>query len=143
MKGSNFYTEIIKNRKKAALAHIRTGRNLPELEREMALLVLDILDALEAKSFTVTEGCKCFMEIEAVLDVKTRRRLSEEFRDLLNEAVVLDDMGTPYGPDLVRMRSLIAKILKRDEERSRHEPKHPTSIFASKQKRTKVPLAAA
>jgi hypothetical protein len=82
------------------------------------------------------------MEIEAALDVKTRRRLSEEFRDLLNEAAVLDDAGTPYGPDMARIRSLIAKILKRDEEKSRHEPKHLTSIFASKPKRTKAPLAA-
>lgn len=142
MKENNFYREIIKNRKKAVLAHIQTGKEFLKLERETALLALDILDAFDAKSFTIDEGYKCFVEIEAALNLKTRKRLSEEMRELLNEAIVLDETGTKYGPDLVFMRSLIAKILQRDEARSERQLKHLTSVFTSAQKRPKAAVPA-
>lgn len=142
MKENNLQQLGIENRKKAVLELVESGKEPLRIERAAALLVLDILDALQTKAITLKEGCKCFVDLEATLDYKTRKRLSEEFRDLLNEAILLDEVGAPYGPDLTLMRSLVAKILQRDEAASRPQLRKFMSVLKSRQKNAKTSVAA-
>lgn len=142
MKGKNLYEQIIDTRHKAILALIKNGEDLKRIERETALLVFDVLGALQTKSISLKAGCGCFTSIDHSLGLGIRERLSEEFHDLLMEAELLDEVGTTYGPDFILMRALVAKILQRDEAASRAQLKKFISVLTSRQKSTKTSVAA-
>ena len=81
------------------------------IEKETALLVLDVLDFLQKKHISLKDGYNCFIKIEYALNQKIRERLSEDFRDMLNEAIILDEIGTKFGPDLKLLMKLATKVL--------------------------------
>ena len=132
---------LIRNRQEILLDLIKRDAEPLRIERELALLILDVIDALETKSLSLKEGGQSFIKIVAALRLDTEARLSEEFRDLLNEAILLNELGTPYGPDLAFMRSLATKILQRDEVVNRPQLKKFVSLLEARHKRVKMPVA--
>lgn len=108
-----FYKQIIHSRQQAILEMIKRGKDIPKIEREMALLVLDTVNVLPTESLSLKEGCKCFIQIDYAINQELENKFSEEFRDLLNEAMLLDEIGTNHGPDLNRIVELAKKILNR------------------------------
>lgn len=130
----NFYHPILDNRLQAVLLLIRRGNDVSALEREVALLVIDTINALQAKSLSLKEGCKCFVKIEYELRLDLEEKTSEEFQDLLAEAILLDEVGTAYGPDLARVQELAMNILNRDKALSGPKLKAFASASRMKQK---------
>lgn len=134
IKHKNLSLTIVNNRQKAILGLIKEGKDLHKIEREVALLALDMLEALGTKALSLEEGTKNFLKIEYALRLDMEYKLSEEFRDLLNEVLLLDEIGTPYGPDLMLIRTLATKILKSDEGSGRLEQRNPLSSLKARQK---------
>lgn len=112
------YQQIIHNRHKAILDLIKTGKDVSKIETETALLVLDTINALQAKAISLKESCKCFIKIDYSLNRGLEDKFSEDFQDLLNEAILLDEVGTTYGPDLNQIIKLATKILNRPNQLS-------------------------
>ena len=112
------YQKIIHNRHKAILELIKKGKDIAKIERETALLVLDTINALQAKALSLKQGCKCFIKIDYSLNRDLENKFSEDFQDLLNEAILLDEVGTDYGPDLNGITKLAKKILNRPSQLS-------------------------
>lgn len=135
----NFYHTILDNRVQAVLRLIKQGNDVPALEREVALLAIDTMSALQAKHLSLKESCKCFVKIEYALRLDLEEKTSEEFQDLLAEAILLDEVGTKYGPDLARVQELAMTILNRDKALS--EPKLRTLISASRMKQKSLARA--
>ena len=113
---NKLHKQIIHKRQEAILDLIEQRKDIPRIERELALLVLDVIDAVTRKSLSLKEGCGCFTAIDYAIDKKLRADFSQDFFELLNEAVILDEAGTRYGPNLELMTKLAQDILKRDAE---------------------------
>jgi len=111
MRKNNLHNQIIQKRLRLILNLIKEGKDTASIETETSLMVLDIIEALQKEKVSLKEGCNCFIKIEYALDQKIRERLSEEFEDLLNEAITLDEVGTKFGPDLTLIIRLATKIL--------------------------------
>lgn len=109
--------QIIHNRREMILELIKLGSDPARIEREAALLALDTIDGLSKRS--VKEACDCFIAIDYALDKKTRDKFSQEFLDLLNEGIILEEVGAKHGPNLDLMLKLAQNILKRDSESKR------------------------
>lgn len=139
----NLYRTIIQNRQKALLVLAGEGKDISRIERELALLALDVLDAMQKKALTLREGGKYFVKVMYALKTDTEGRLSGEARDLLNETMIMDEVGTAYGPDLTVVRTLITKILQRDEAESLPQLKKFATALKSEHKGTKMPTAVA
>lgn len=107
---------IIQNRVRFILELVKKGKDLVRLEREFALLVLEILDALQKSEIALKDGCNCFTKIVYAINLKTHQKLSEDFTDLMNEALILDELGTKYGPNIPLLVKLAMKILMRKTE---------------------------
>ncbi|MEK7537103.1 MAG: hypothetical protein AAB584_01525 [Patescibacteria group bacterium] len=115
MKKNNLHNQIIQKRLRLILNLIKEGKDTAGIERETALLVLDVIDALQKGKTPLKDGCNCFIKIEYALDKKIRDQLSEEFEDLLNEMIILDEIGTKFGPDLSLIIKLATKILAKED----------------------------
>lgn len=111
----NLYHHIIQDRQKVILDSMRK-KDLGRIERELALLVLDILHALQIKSISLQDSCRCFRRVGYSLDPKVEARLSEEVQDLINEGMILDEIGTRYGPNVATMFALATDILQKDKK---------------------------
>lgn len=118
----NLYLQLIENRLKVILDLIKQ-KNLLRIEKEVALLVLDIIDALQTKSLPLKQAGKCFIKIEYALNQEVRTKLSEDFKDLLNEGIILDELGKPNGADPTLMLTLATKILNKDRALSQSKIK--------------------
>jgi|GEM_PF-4755676 len=115
MKPGNFYQKIVENRLKVILGLIKEKKDIHLIEREIALLSLDIIAALQTRSLSLSQSCKCFRKIDYSLDLKLRDQFSEELRDLLLEGILLDELGTPYGPDINLIYLIATKILEKEK----------------------------
>jgi len=116
MKGQKkFYHQIIQTRLKVILGLIKEEKEISQLEREMAFFALDIFNALQEKSLSPKEGSKFFLKVLYALRYEIDSKLSEECHDLINEGILLDEVGTPYGPDLNLIYNSARKILERKE----------------------------
>ena len=111
MKKNNLYNQIIQKRLRLILNLIKKGKDIIGIEKETAFLVLDVIDFIQKREISLKGGCNCFLKVEFALDKKIRDRLSEEFEDLLNEAIILDEIGTKFGPDLNLLLELATKII--------------------------------
>jgi hypothetical protein len=111
MKKNGRHNNIIQERLKAILALIKDGKDVFALEREVAFLALDAIEALRKKEITFQKAHVPFVKIEYAIDQKLNARLSEEAKDLLNEAIILDEIGTPHGPDMNLLITLATKLV--------------------------------
>ena len=134
-KQKKIYRQLIHNRLDDILSLIKGGTDPLRIERDTALLTLDILDSL--KTMSLKEGCGCFRRIDYALDQKTRNRFSEDFVDLLNEGVLLDETGAAHGPDLNLVLRLARDILERDELNKKSRIKSLMSLMARQRLKSK------
>lgn len=113
MRKGNFSRTIIRTRVKAILDLVRGGKDVPRIEREIALLTLDIFGALKAGILPKKEGCRCFRKIDYALAQTLRAKMSKDFCDLLNEGILLDEIKGSYGPSMEDIFTPALKILNR------------------------------
>ncbi len=104
---------IIKSRVK--LIHAYLFKRVPArfLAHEVAMLVLDVLEALRDKMLTPKEASRYFVNIAYKIDSKTDKKLSDGFQQVLAEAMLLDELNKKYGPSLKELRRLALVILDR------------------------------
>lgn len=134
----SLYRNIIENRSKAVLALVAADRDTSRIERELALLILDILGAVQTKALTFRQGKNYVAKIAYAMRTDTEEHLSEEARDLLNEMIILDEAGTAYGPDFAFVRGLVVKILQRDERETLPRLKKFTEGRRTRQRHAKT-----
>ena len=113
MTHTTLHNQIIHKRLALILQLIKEERDVVRIEREAAWLVLDVIGGLVKKEISLHEGCHCFIQIEYALDQKIRDRFSQEFEDILNEAIILDEATTKHGPDIELLIALATKIVTR------------------------------
>lgn len=105
--------KIIEGRLKELLALIKEVDQVNLIEREIALLTIDIVLTLKKNRGLLKSGCNCFRKIDFAINGTLRKKLSNETRDLLNEMIILNELGDKYGPDLNLIVDLAKKILER------------------------------
>lgn len=103
-------TKAITERKNTLLAFVKKGANLALIEREIALLAFDIVLALQTEKLAKV-GSRYFREIDFALTGTLRKKLSEETRDLINEMLVLDELGETHGPNVALAFDMAQKIV--------------------------------
>jgi len=116
-----FHHQIIQTRLKVILGLIKEEKEISQLEREMAFFTLDILNALQEKFLSPKDGSKFFLKVQYALRYEIEPKLSDECCDLINEGMLLDEVDTPYGPDLNLIYKSATKILKRKEIRPKQK----------------------
>lgn len=104
---------IIAGRLKELLALVREAVQVNLIERELALLAIDLILALKKDKGLAKVGCQCFLKIDFAISGALRKKLSQETRDLMNEMIILDELGDTYGPDLNRAVNAAKKILEK------------------------------
>ena len=103
--------KVIEERKKALLALFKKGgTDVHLIERELALLAIDVVLALQNKE-SANAGSRHFREIEFAMSGTVRKKLSAETRELLNEMLILDELGDKYGPNLTLVFDTAQKII--------------------------------
>ena len=102
--------KAIEERKNTLLAFIKQGARVALIEREIALLAFDIVLALPTEKLAKV-GSRYFREIDFALTGTLRKKLSEETRDLINEMLVLDELGETHGPNLTLAFDMAQKIV--------------------------------
>lgn len=102
--------KAIEERKNTLLAFIKKGAQTALIEREIALLAFDIVLALQTEKLAKV-GSRYFREIDFALTGTLRKKLSEETRDLINEMLVLDELGETHGPNLTLAFDMAQKIV--------------------------------
>ena len=97
------------------LIHAHLSQRAPTrlLEREVALLLLDVLEALRNKAITVKEASRYFVRIAYKIDLKMNRKLSDDFQQMHADAMLLDELKKKYGPSLKELKRLALLILGR------------------------------
>lgn len=102
--------KAIEERKNTLLAFIKKGARTALIEREIALLAFDIVLALPTEKLA-KEGSRYFREIDFALTGTMRKKISEETRDLINEMLVLDELGKTHGPNLTLAFDMAQRIV--------------------------------
>ena len=113
---NNTQTNIIKTRVSAIRSLLKGKIGVARLEREVALLTLDVLAAIETKALSPKEGGKIFVDLEYKMDMNVEKDTSEDFSGLTAEGMLLDEIGKKYGPNLAELRELATRILARDKK---------------------------
>lgn len=108
---------IIEGRVKELLTLVKEGTQVSLIERELALLVIDMILALKNETGSLKFGCKCFRRVDLAVTGSLRKKLSEAARELLSEMVILDEVGSKYGPDLNVIVSLAKRITEKQNLR--------------------------
>lgn len=108
--------EILEERKRTLLALIKERDSAEHVERELALLAIDVVLALRMEKLAKA-GCHCFREIEFAMSGTLRKKLSEETRDLINEMLILDELDKKHGPDLGLAFDLAQRIISKQGNR--------------------------
>lgn len=109
------HNQIIQKRLVLILRLIKENKDSNRIEREAAFLVLDTIDGIVKKEIPLKEACHCFARIEYALNQNIRDQLSQEFEDMLNEGLLLDEINTKYGPDVQLLVSIATKILTKEK----------------------------
>ncbi len=107
---------IVKNRVASIRALLKERTDIVRLEREVALLMLDVLAGIETKTFSHKEGGKIFVDLEYEMNLDVEQKTSEDFSALTAEGMLLDEIGKKYGPNLSELRELATRILSRDKK---------------------------
>jgi len=128
MKKNNLHNKIIENRVEFILDLIKGGKDIERIERETALLAIDVIDGLKKKEAPMKQACNCFRRIIYAIDYKTDNQLSNEFQDLMHEALILDELNTKYGPDLDLLIEAATKILTRKKFFPKKIKRHITAV---------------
>lgn len=113
---NNLQKNTIKNRVGAIRAMLKGKVDMVRLEREFALLVLDVLAAIETKTLSFKEGGKIFVDLEYKMNLDVELNTSEDLSALTAEGMLLDEVGKKYGPNLAELRELATRILSRDKK---------------------------
>lgn len=113
---NNLQKNTIKNRVGAIHTLLKGKVDMVRLEREFALLVLDVLAAIETKALSLKESAKVFVDFGYRMNLDIERKTSEDFSALTAEGMLLDEVGTKYGPNLSELRELATRILTRDKK---------------------------
>lgn len=111
---NNTQKNIIKQRISAIAALLNGARDIVRLEREAALLMLDVLAAIETKVLTLKAGDQIFTDLGYRFGLDIDQKTSEDFSALVAEGMLLDEVGKKYGPNLSELRELATRILTRD-----------------------------
>ncbi|MEK7208349.1 MAG: hypothetical protein AAB699_02245, partial [Patescibacteria group bacterium] len=80
------------------------------------LLTLDVLAAIETKALSPKEGGKIFVDLEYKMNMNVEKDTSDDFSGLTAEGMLLDEIGSKYGPNLAELRELATRILARDKK---------------------------
>lgn len=108
---------IIKQRISTIGVILRGGTlDIVRLEREVALLMLDVLAAIETKALSPKDGSKIFVDLEYRMHLVVKQKTSEDFSALTAEGMLLDQIGKKYAPNLAELRELATRILARDKK---------------------------
>ena len=113
---NNAQTNIIKTRVSAIRSLLKGKVDVARLEREVALLALDVLAAIETKALSPKEGGKIFVDLEYKMNMNVEKDTSDDFSGLTAEGMLLDEIGLKYGPNLAELRELATRILARDKK---------------------------
>ena len=114
---TNPQTKIIMQRVNAVYALVKSNTlDVVRLEREAALLMLDVLAAIETKSLSPKEASKMFVDVESKAHLAVKEKTSEDFSSLTAEGMLLNEIGKKYAPNLAELRELATRILARDKK---------------------------
>lgn len=113
---NNTHKNIVQSRVSAIFKLLKGEANIIRLERETALLMLDVLAGIETKTLSLKEGGKIFVDLGYRMNADMERKTSEDFSALTAEGMLLDEVGTKYGPNLSELRELATRILTRDKK---------------------------
>ena len=113
MTHTTLHNQIIHKRLALILQLIKEGVDMTRIERETAILVLEVIDGLTKNEIRIKEGCHCFIKIEYALDQKMHGELSPEYEDMMNEAMLLDETNKTHGPDVPLLLKLATNIITR------------------------------
>jgi len=107
------YKHLVELRTKLIVELVLKRKPVRYVEHETAMLVLDVLEALRNKEISPKEASRYFVRIEYIIDLKMAKRMSEDFAQMTAEAMLLDESGTKYGPDIKELKRLSLKVLSR------------------------------
>jgi len=107
---------IVKNRVSFIRALLKEKSDIIRLEREVALLMLDVLAGIETKTVSHKEGGKIFVDLEYTINLDVEQKTSADFSALTAEGMLIDEVGKKYGPNLAELRELATRILSRDKK---------------------------
>ena len=97
----------------AALLARYPSATAAETESAIAMLALWALDAIEGGQLPPAEADSVFTMLDVEIDeTGAGPDLSESVTQLLLDGMALHDWGTPFSPDVHRMRALALGILK-------------------------------
>jgi hypothetical protein len=83
-------------------------------EKEIALLVLNILDKIENNKISPKDGDDYFTLLYLyVSDNFPKLKFSEDITNLIFEGMILHDLGQSYGANIDLMKTLAKKIIER------------------------------
>ena len=116
MKNTNLQKNIIKNRVDVIHALLKGKVDIIRLEREVALLMLDVLAGVETKAFSHKVAGKIFVDLGYQMNLDIERKTSEDFSALTAEGMLLNEIGKKYAPNLSELRELAMRILSRDKK---------------------------
>lgn len=111
---NNKQSRAVLKTKARAVRELIARADVVRLEREVALLFLDVLAALEVGAVSLKEADAIFTDIGYRIGPDLEKKTSEEFSMLLADAMLLDEVGEKYGPDLQDLRNFATQILTRD-----------------------------
>lgn len=81
-------------------------------EIALARMTATILEGVEKGKLSPQKADDYFSFLDMYLDEKTDVDLSGDAKDLIMEGLLFHDWGTPFAPDLSRMREILGRILK-------------------------------
>lgn len=119
---------IIEQRLSTINSLLTTVQGVVHLEREVALLMLDVLAAIETKMLSPKEASKAFVLVSSKTDLDIKQKVSEDFSALTAEGMLLDEIGKKYAPNLAELRELATRILSRDKKLVNYSV--PSRMFA-------------
>ena len=112
----NTQKTILKNRLDAIRVLLKGQVDISQFEREVALLALDVLVALDVKAVSFKEADRYFTDIAYKMEEEMEQKTSEDLSALVAEVMLLDEVGKKYGPNLAEFRELATRILARDKK---------------------------
>lgn len=112
----NTQKTILKNRLDAIRVLLKGQVDISQFEREVALLALDVLVALDVKAVSFKEADRYFTDIAYKMEEEMEQKTSEDLSALVAEGMLLDEVGKKYGPNLAEFRELATRILARDKK---------------------------
>ena len=113
---SNVQKNIIIQRANSLKTLIEGKLDVVRLEREAALLMLDVLAGIETKALSPKESSKIFVDVERHINLDIKQKVSEDFSALTAEGMLLNEIGKKYAPNLSELRELAMRILSRDKK---------------------------